>query len=130
MRLINEPYCAELASERASSDDISGMRELLSAVGPLIRARDREKLMTLDRAFHYRISVAACNSILAGIMTMLHERSLRFWFISFSDDLHLRRIDDEHRDILDAIVQRDRQGAAAAMRAHIESSRKHVTRAI
>ena len=47
MRLINEPYCAELASERASSDDISGMRELLSAVGPLIRARDREKLINL-----------------------------------------------------------------------------------
>jgi DNA-binding GntR family transcriptional regulator len=86
--------------------------------------------MNLDRAFHRLISDAAQNSIVGDILLMLHERSLRFWFIAFADDLQLRRIDDEHRAILAAIKRRDRAGAEAAMRAHIESSRMHVMRAI
>jgi ABC-type sugar transport system ATPase subunit len=70
------------------------------------------------------------NSVVADILTVLHERSLRFWFIAFADDLQLRRIDDEHRAILSAIKQRTRAEAEAAMRAHIESSRNHIMRAI
>jgi GntR family transcriptional regulator, rspAB operon transcriptional repressor len=129
-RLINEPYCAGLAAERATSQDIARMQALLASAGPLIRARDRERLMNLDRAFHRLIADTARNSVVADILTMAHERSLRFWFIAFADDLQLRRIDDEHRAVLAAIKRRDRGEAEAAMRAHIESSRSHIMRAI
>ena len=123
-RLVNEPHCIGLAVERATSKDIARMQELLATAGPLIRARDRDKLMNLDRAFHRLISDAAHNSILADILTMLHERSLRFWFIAFGDDLQLRRVDDEHHAILSAIKQGNRAEAEAAMRTHIEFSRR------
>jgi len=129
-RLVNEPYCVGLAVERATPDDIARMQELLAAAGPLIRARDRERLMNLDRSFHRLISQAAHNAVLADILTMLHERSLRFWFIAFGDDLQLRRVDEEHRAILAAVRAGNRAEAEAAMRAHIESSRKHIMRAI
>ena len=129
-RSVNEPYSAGLAAERATAADIARMQEIQASAGPLIRSRDREKLMYLDRAFHRLISDAAHNSVAAEILTMLHERSLRFWFIAFGDDLQLRRIDDEHRAILDAIKKRDRAGSEAAMRAHIDSSRNHIMRAI
>ena len=129
-RLLNEPYCVGLAVERATGDDIVRMQELLAAAGPLIRTRDREKLMNLDSAFHRLISQAAHNAVLADILTMLHERSLRFWFIAVGDDLQLRRIDEEHRAILAAIRAGNRGEAEAAMRAHIESSRNHIMRAI
>jgi GntR family transcriptional regulator, rspAB operon transcriptional repressor len=129
-RLVNEPYCASLAAELATSQDIARMQQLFASAAPLIRARDREKLMNLDRAFHRLVSDAARNSIVADILTMLHERSLRFWFIAFADNLQLRRIDEEHRAILSAIKQRNRAEAEAAMRAHIESSRNHIMRAI
>jgi DNA-binding GntR family transcriptional regulator len=129
-RLVNEPHCAGLAAERASGHDIARMQELMASAGPLIRARDRERLMNLDRAFHRFISDSAQNSVVADILTMLNERSLRFWFIALADDLQLRRIDDEHRAILAAIQRRDRAKAEAAMRAHIESSRSHMMRAI
>ena len=130
MRLVNEPYCVSLAVERTTAQDIAAMRALLGSAPPLIRARDREKLMNLDRAFHHRISLAARNPVLADMLTMLHERSLRFWFISLGDDLQLRRVDEEHRNILNAMARRDRSAAVEAMRAHIESSRKHIMRAI
>jgi DNA-binding FadR family transcriptional regulator len=130
VRLVNELHCVGLAVERATAQEITRMRELLATAAPLIRARDRERLMDLDRSFHHRISEAARNPILADMLAMLHERSLRFWFISLGDDLQLRRVDEEHRAVLDAIAVRDRDGAIAAMRAHIESFRKNITRAI
>jgi DNA-binding GntR family transcriptional regulator len=129
-RLVNELHCVGLAVERATKEDIACMQKLLATAGPLIRARDREKLMNLDRAFHRLISDAAHNSILADILTILHERSLRYWFIAFGDDLQLRRVDEEHRAVLSAIKQGNRAEAEAAMRTHIESLCNHIMRAI
>lgn len=130
VRLVNEPFCVGLAAERATPVEISHLRALLDTAAPLIRARDREQLMDLDRLFHQRISQAAKNPVLGDTISRLHDRSLRFWFISLGDDLQLRRVDEEHRAILDAIARRDAAGGAEAMRHHIESSRKHITRAI
>lgn len=130
VRLVNEPFCVGLAAERATPAELSQLRVLLDSAGPLIRARDREQLMDLDRQFHWKISLAAKNIVLADTISRLHDRSLRFWFISLGDDLQLRRVDEEHRVILDAVVRRDAAGAADAMRHHIKSSRKHIARAI
>ncbi|MGI8527663.1 MAG: GntR family transcriptional regulator [Pseudolabrys sp.] len=129
-RLVNESHCVALAVERATSNDIVRMRRTLQGAPTLIRVRDREGLMNLDRSFHSRISDAARNPVLADILTSLHERSLRFWFISLSDDLQLRRVNDEHRAILDGIAARDRKAAGDAMRTHIDSFRKNITRSI
>jgi DNA-binding GntR family transcriptional regulator len=130
MRLLNEPYCVGLAVERAIPQDLERMRAILNSATQLIKSRNREELMNLDRAFHYQISASARNPVLSDLIAMLHERSLRFWFISMNDDLQLRRIHQEHRDVLDAIERRDRDGAMAAMRVHIESSRQHIARTI
>jgi GntR family transcriptional regulator, rspAB operon transcriptional repressor len=130
VRLVNEPFCVGLAAERATPVEVSQFRALLDSAGPLIRARDREQLMDLDRQFHWKISLAAKNAVLADTISRLHDRSLRFWFISLGDDLQLRRVDEEHRAILDAIARRDALGASDAMRHHIESSRKHIARTI
>ncbi len=130
VRLVNELYCVELAVERATDSEIAKMRELLRSASSLTRSRDREKLMDIDCAFHRKISGAARNPILADILKMLHERSLRFWFIAFADDLQFHRIDDEHQAIVAALRSRNRSHAVAAMRAHIESSRNHIKQAI
>lgn len=130
VRLVNETHCVGLAVERATRQDVLRMQELLATAGPLIRTRDHERLMNLDGAFHRLISDAARNPVLGDILAVLHERSLRFWFIAVGDDLQLRRIDDEHRAILTAIKRGNHAEAEAAMRSHIESSRNHIMRAI
>ncbi len=72
-RLVNELYCIGLTVERATNRDIARMQEVLATAGPLNRARDREKLINLDGAFHRLIFDAAHNAIVANILTMLHE---------------------------------------------------------
>ena len=130
VRLVNELYCVELAVERATMLEVARLQEIVRNASALTRSRDREKLMEGDRQFHRQITDSARNPVLADLLKMLHERSLRFWFIAFGDDLQLHRIDDEHRAIAAALARRDKGDAVAAMRAHIESSRDHIMRAI
>lgn len=130
VRLINEPYCASLAAERADRQEIDAMRALLDRAHSRMEARDVAGMMDLDRDFHAAVSRAARNRVLADLLLSLHERSLRFWFISLSDAHHHRRVQREHEAVYRAIRDRDPDRAAAAARAHIESSRDNIMKSI
>jgi DNA-binding GntR family transcriptional regulator len=129
-RLIIEPACARLAAERASSRDLEEITGVLQRARPLLARRDIQGLMLVDRAYHDAIARAARNPTLAGILQNLHERSLRFWFISLSDARHLAQVDDEHREILGALREHDGAAAESAVRAHIESFRDKIKQSI
>jgi len=127
VRMVNEPFCARLAADRASDQEIEEIQSILDEGVLSAKARDIERQMALDREFHSAISAAAKNQVLAEILRNLHERSLRFWFISLTEPAHGERVGDEHAAIVDAIRRRDPDEAAAAMENHIESFRKNVT---
>lgn len=125
-RLVNEPYCAQLAAGRATERELDALRINLDRTANHIVARDVEGLMLLDREFHAIIAGASRNKVLADILRGLHERSLRFWFISLSDEPHHRRVRKEHEAVFAALKDRDGARAAAAVRAHIESAREKI----
>ncbi len=130
VRLVNECHCARLAAERAGDGELDALEALLDRADRLVAARDVEGLMLLDREFHLRLGRAARNPVLAELLVGLHERSLRFWFISLSDEEHLAAVQDEHRAVAERLRARDPEGAAAAVRAHIESFRATISRSV
>jgi DNA-binding GntR family transcriptional regulator len=65
--------------------------------------------------------------VLGELLRSLHERSLRFWFISLNAPTHYQAVHLEHNAILSAIRQRDPARAETAMRGHIESFRTNVS---
>ncbi|RME65317.1 MAG: GntR family transcriptional regulator [Alphaproteobacteria bacterium] len=130
VRLVNESYCVRLAAERATDREIAEMSDILERGVESAKLRDIEQQMLLDRDFHCAISSAARNTVLADILKNLHERSLRFWFISLVDQRHGKRVGEEHTAILDALRRHDADAAEDAMRRHIEAFRVNVTRYI
>jgi DNA-binding GntR family transcriptional regulator len=130
VRLVNETHCAALAAGRATEAEIDQMAAILAPTQHLIDRRDIEGLMTLDRDYHCSISAAAKNRVLANILLSLHERSLRFWFISLSDEAHLIEVRDQHVEIHEAIRARDGSAASKAMREHIESFRQNIMKSV
>lgn len=129
-RLIVEPAAARLAAERATADDVAEIAQILARAKPMLARRDIQGLMLGDRAYHNAIARAARNPTLESILQRLHERSLRFWFISLSDPQHLMEVDDEHREILEALSRHDGVATEQAIRAHIESFRDKIKQAI
>jgi len=127
-RLINETHAARLAATFADESDIATIGRILDEADKPSPHADLVRQMLLDKEFHYALSKAAKNTILAEILARLHERSLRFWFISLKDPVHHKEVHDEHRKVFDAIKERDAEKAAQAVREHIESFRNTITR--
>jgi DNA-binding GntR family transcriptional regulator len=128
VRLVNERYCVSLAAERATNAHIEEMERILESATGYIQDRDREQLMEADYRFHLVISSAANNRILADMLRVLHERELRFWFVSLSEIEHLNDVQQEHTSILNAIKNHDAKAAGDAIQAHIESFRNAIMR--
>jgi DNA-binding FadR family transcriptional regulator len=128
VRAIIEPQAARFAAERADETDIAALTDTLARAGQWTAVRNIEQMMLLDREFHGHLARAARNTVFAGILGKLHERSLRFWFISLTAPDHHASVQSEHQAILDAIRNRDIDAAEAAMLHHIESFRKNVAR--
>ena len=68
--------------------------------------------------------------VLADVLRNLHERSLRFWFISLRDPDHHRIVWQQHRSIVEALERHDAAAAERAMRDHILSFQRNVTRKV
>ncbi|MGU7782575.1 GntR family transcriptional regulator [Burkholderia sp. PU8-34] len=123
VRRLNEAYCAALAARHASPDDLARMAALLDDGQACVDRHDVESMMDLDRAFHQAIGAAARNPVLADILRGLHERSLRFWFVTLSEPHHLADVQREHRELFERLAARDVDGARAAIERHIDSFR-------
>lgn len=130
VRLVNESYCVRLAAERASKEDARELKEILDRGPDLIARLDLESLMNLDREFHITISRIARNQVLSDLLSSFHERSLRFWFISLSNERHLREVQKQHRDIYDRIVANDPRGATEAIVFHISAFRANISASV
>ena len=96
--------------------DLAELAEVLKRTKYWAALRNVENMMLLDREFHLLIARAAKNDVLTELLRSLHERSLRFWFISLNSPAQYDTVQDEHAAIFDAIHQRDPDKAEAAMR--------------
>ena len=130
VRMLNECYGVRLAAERAEQDEIRHLTDILGRASQWIDARDSEQLMLLDREFHGVLARASKNVVLADALSKLHDRSLRFWFISLNRPGHNEIVQAQHASILEAIRDRDEAGAEQAMRAHITDFRENLMRSI
>ena len=63
--------------------------------------------MLLDREFHLLVARMANNDVLAELLRTLHERSLRFWFISLNVPTQIEAVHKEHFAIFDGIRRHD-----------------------
>jgi GntR family transcriptional regulator, rspAB operon transcriptional repressor len=128
VRMVNETQCARLAAVRAEQSHIQDMSDVLAKARGAIERRDIHALMVHDREFHLLLANASKNHELAEIVHKLNERSLRFWFISFTTPDHHRSFQQQHEAIFAAVRGNDPDAAESAMRAHIEAFRKSVAR--
>lgn len=126
VRLLLEPACVRLAAKLASSDELNAMTKLLEPTAHLVAARDIEGLMNIDKDFHILLARSARNKVLEQMLMRLHERSLRFWFISLSDRDHVTNVIDDHQEIVEMLRRRDGESAENLMRRHIEAARDRI----
>jgi DNA-binding GntR family transcriptional regulator len=127
VRMVNETHCARLAAQRADNTHIDKLADIVGRARRSLSDGRTQMMMLLDREFHLILASATKNSEFSEVVRKLSERSLRFWFISFTVQEQVV-LQEQHEAIFAAVRAHDEDGAESAMRAHIETIRTGVTR--
>ena len=124
MQLIFEPSAAALAAERANPQEIAEMREL---AGYEYRVGDKESYREFIRSnyqLHRLIAQSARNVRLIDVVSNIHIRLMRFFYLGLPFDAHGPALVAEHIALVEAIASRDARAARRKAAEHINKAIK------
>jgi len=122
-RTAIETTTASLAADRADVDHVGRLRQLLADMDTY--RRDASAYTAADLGFHIEVANAAQNPFLSALLEPLAKVIINGMLESSGTSP--RAVDDgirAHRVIFECIASGDADGAAAAMREHMDDSRR------
>lgn len=119
---------ARLACERAADESLETLSDFLTESAAESPNASVDRLMELDIRFHDTLAETVGNGVLRQMLANLNDRIHLVRWIAMEG----RRAGTQaqHRDILDSIRARDKDGAVAAMRGHIMHRNDEILMAI
>jgi GntR family transcriptional repressor for pyruvate dehydrogenase complex len=118
-RMIVEPELAARAAERATTEDLIGLRRAIAAME---NCRTNQERLEADLAFHQCIFRASGNRICHLLFNVIH-RTVLTSMSQLSTRVPLDRPLTFHKQIYAAIQQRDAEGARRRMLEHLADTR-------
>ncbi|MGY6635124.1 MAG: FadR/GntR family transcriptional regulator [Alkalilacustris sp.] len=129
-RLAVEAAAARHAALRATPEDLGRLEETLQRMATTMRAR--EPVREVDFEFHMAVALASGNEVFCELLNAVRPLMLQAIGVGqmMTRDGTVARIEavlEEHRQILEAIRDRDAEGAGLLMSIHLVHSRRRVT---
>lgn len=119
IRLQMEPWVARMATERAGEEDLKKLRNACSVVEQdIVAERDHSKN---DVLFHVAIAECTHNLVVPKLIPIITYAITLF--VSLTESRLKAQTLVDHREILDAICDRDAERAAKTMERHIKYNR-------
>ncbi|WP_190815767.1 GntR family transcriptional regulator [Saccharopolyspora pogona] len=119
-RIALDAASAQAAAQHASELDLARLEHLLEQAAG---AEDIASRLRLDHEFHLALRAAGRNKTISRLLDGLETQLAAHDSRSTSAPDNLERILDEHREIFDAVRDRDAEKARAAMTAHQRRAR-------
>lgn len=137
-RVAVETEIVRLACKRATDEELLILKAHLDEKEPeYYTSSDPEILLEQDEAFHLRISKLSQNNELIRMLQNLNDRVryIRLIYLKSQSGKTLMTEGEAanmsaHRDILNALLERDAETAALKMRQHIERRREDAAEAV
>ncbi|MFO1109451.1 MAG: GntR family transcriptional regulator [Bradyrhizobium sp.] len=115
-----EALCAGLAAERMSAVERARLEAIHEELRVLSHAGNPERFHSVNERFHNAIYAGSQNDYIAEMTLATRVRVQPFRRAQFRNLGRLAKSHAEHDRVVVAIMRGDRNGAANAMRAHIE----------
>ena len=122
VRMILEPGIAEMAALNAAKADLDKLRYLCDEVERKIR--EGSSYIQEDIAFHTCIAECSGNKVVEQLIPIIDTAVLMF--VNVTHKALTEETIMTHRDITEAIAQRDAMGARAAMMMHMTFNRNRI----
>lgn len=126
VRDMIEPEVAALAARHATDGIIATLTQVM---GDMVCCSSTDpKHMDCDHQFHAALAVATGNAALVQVMETLWAMRLAPLYVQLQNHFHNEAIWQqailEHREIFEAVKNRDAKAARAAMHRHVQNARK------
>lgn len=124
-RLALEGFCARLAAQRATADQLARMDQIVGELDHL-EGKEARALMAVDEAFHEWLYDAADNKFVADTLRRLHALSFRLWYLVLDRLGNVRGAMEQHVEIADAVKARDGARAESLIQRHISEFQQEI----
>lgn len=114
-----EALCAGFSAERMAAGERRALEDIHERLRKLIQSGDPQQYHEVNEAFHAAIYAGAHNAYLAEMTLTTRARVQPFRRAQFRNMGRLAKSHLEHGCVVEAILRGNKDGAAAAMRAHI-----------
>ena len=119
MQLIFEPEAAALAAERANADELEQMKELATYEYRVGDRSSYREFIQKNYQLHTLIAQSTRNKRLCDVVSNIHIRLMRFFYLGLPFDSYGPALVTEHISLVDAIRERNAQEARCRATEHI-----------
>ena len=120
LRSVLEAFAGRLAIRHISEKEIDELKDLINKMRKAVSKRDVIKASCLNSLFHDKIVLASRNKELSEVMEPIKNKIYHFRIISISTPNRLKKSFEEHKKILDAIINKDSELAQELISQHIK----------
>ncbi len=124
LRSLLEGYAVETAAPFFTEEDLKQLEDNLEACEKAVKQGHKDEFMEFDSFFHSLILERAPNSNLKVMVRLLDSLTYRTYQLDFLNEVNVQASLDEHRDILNALRQRDGEQAKTMMQIHLDAAKK------
>lgn len=122
VRAALEGLAASLAAERITEEELDRLERSIVSINEVSDGKNINKAVESDIDFHDMLYQASRNQKLITIITNLKEQLQRYRATSLAEEGRTKDAVDEHKQIVEALSERNGELAAELARQHIENA--------
>ena len=118
----------ELACVRMTQEELQELYRACEDFAEATKTKDARQIAQADVALHDLIVASTRNNRLIQLVNNLAEQMYRYRFEYIKDTSQHERLVQEHNDMYQSILRKDKESAARAVRKHIDNQEKAIIR--
>lgn len=130
VRKALDALSVELACERITEEEIAELKTACEEFEQATKGKDASVIAKADVKLHDIIVQATGNQRLLQLVNNLSEQMYRYRFVYIKDESQHEKLIEEHKEIYESILTRDKERASAAARLHIDNQEKSIIKQI
>lgn len=130
VRRALDALSVELACERITDEEVAELRRACEEFEQATKGKDASVIAKADVKLHDIIVQATGNQRLQQLVNNLSEQMYRYRFVYIKDESQHNKLIEEHKEIYESILTRDKKRASAAAGLHIDNQEKSIIQQI
>jgi len=126
IRRVLESYAARLAAEKHKKSDLKPLEKKIKLYQKHLDSKDLEALPDINTEFHDLLYALSRSPKLIAMINNLRDQIYRFRQLILKDEKFARMSNEDHKDMLERIRQRDARGVERLVGEHLVRGQKAV----